>query len=81
MAPILGHWTLKGFGYWAVEERASGAFVGCVGLWEPSGWPEVELGYWITPQYAAARLGTRRIFKGARICLLNHWLDHPRQLH
>ncbi len=27
-----GHWALLGFGYWAVEERASGRFVGEVGL-------------------------------------------------
>jgi RimJ/RimL family protein N-acetyltransferase len=27
-----GHWALLGFGYWAVEERASGRFVGDVGL-------------------------------------------------
>ena len=50
MAAILGHWTFKGFGIWAVEERASGEFVGCVGLWEPSGWPEIELGYWVVPE-------------------------------
>jgi len=48
MAAILGHWTLKGFGYWAVEELVSGDFIGCVGLAQPSGWPEIELGYWIT---------------------------------
>ncbi len=50
MATILGHWALKGFGIWAVEEQASGRFVGCVGLWEPCGWPEIELGYWILPE-------------------------------
>ncbi len=27
-----GHWALLGFGYWAVEEKASGAFLGEVGL-------------------------------------------------
>ncbi len=27
-----GHWTLLGFGYWAVEERATGIFVGDVGF-------------------------------------------------
>jgi len=27
-----GHWALLGFGYWMVEERASGRFVGQVGL-------------------------------------------------
>lgn len=27
-----GHWALEGYGYWLVEERASGAFVGEVGF-------------------------------------------------
>jgi RimJ/RimL family protein N-acetyltransferase len=27
-----GHWSLMGFGYWAVRERATGRFVGEVGL-------------------------------------------------
>lgn len=47
MAALAGHWALKGFGIWAVQERASGAFIGCTGLWEPAGWPETELGYWL----------------------------------
>lgn len=33
LALQVGHWHLKGFGYWAVEEKDSGTFVGCVGLW------------------------------------------------
>jgi RimJ/RimL family protein N-acetyltransferase len=27
-----GHWSLMGYGYWLVEERVTGAFVGEVGL-------------------------------------------------
>jgi RimJ/RimL family protein N-acetyltransferase len=45
MAMLAGHWTLRGFGLWAVEERATGALVGRVGCWEPEGWPGFELGY------------------------------------
>lgn len=28
----IGHWSALGFGYWAVEEKASGAFVGELGF-------------------------------------------------
>ncbi len=28
----LGHWTLMGFGYWVIEERDSGEFVGEIGF-------------------------------------------------
>ena len=42
---ILGHWRLRGFGLWAVEERASGALVGRIGLYRPEGWPGLEVGW------------------------------------
>jgi RimJ/RimL family protein N-acetyltransferase len=28
----IGHWAALGYGYWAVEERASGAFIGDIGI-------------------------------------------------
>jgi len=49
LASMIGHWALRGYGYWAVEEKDSGEFVGCVGLWFSDGWPELELGYWLVP--------------------------------
>ncbi|WP_165244125.1 GNAT family N-acetyltransferase [Paludisphaera soli] len=45
MATILGHWTLRGFGIWAVEERDGGALIGRVGCWRPEGWPGLEIGW------------------------------------
>jgi RimJ/RimL family protein N-acetyltransferase len=45
MAMEAGHWLLKGFGRWICEDRASGRAVGLVGLFEPEGWPEPEVGY------------------------------------
>ena len=45
MALIMGHWSLRGFGLWAVEERSTGALMGRVGCWEPAGWPGFEIGY------------------------------------
>ena len=51
LALQIGHWKLKGFGYWAVDEKDTNAFVGCVGLWQSPGWPELELGYWIIKKH------------------------------
>ena len=45
MAMFAGHWLLRGFGVWAVEERATGAFIGRIGCFEPEGWPDFEIGY------------------------------------
>jgi RimJ/RimL family protein N-acetyltransferase len=45
LAIYLGHWELRGYGLWAVEERDSGRFVGRAGLWFPEEWPELEVGW------------------------------------
>jgi len=45
LAGIMGHWTLRGFGLFAIEERATGRFVGRAGPWEPEGWPDFEIGW------------------------------------
>lgn len=47
VAGFMGHWHLRGFGIWAVEEKATGGFVGRVGLWNPDGWPGLEVGWLI----------------------------------
>lgn len=47
----IGHWALRGFGMWAVEERASGAFIGRIGLWQPEGWPGTEVGWLLGPSW------------------------------
>ena len=43
LAAMVGHWSLRGYGAWALEERASGSFLGYCGLWNPHGWPEPEV--------------------------------------
>ena len=48
LAVHAGHWTLRGFGPFAVEDRASGAFLGRVGPWAPEGWPGFEIGWGLT---------------------------------
>jgi len=45
MAMFAGHWALRGFGVWAVTERATGAFLGRIGCFEPEGWPGFEVAY------------------------------------
>lgn len=54
LATHLGHWALRGYGFWAVEEKASGAFCGHVGLWFPEGWMEPEVG-WVMMGHAEGR--------------------------
>ncbi|MCA0922130.1 GNAT family N-acetyltransferase [Pseudooceanicola nanhaiensis] len=45
LATEIGHWQLRGFGRWIVDETASGRTIGMVGLWCPEGFPEPEVGW------------------------------------
>lgn len=48
---IIGHWQLRGFGPWALEDKETGKFAGHSGLWYPDGWGDVEVGYGIMPEF------------------------------
>ena len=43
MAVIAGHWALRGYGLWVIEDKATSAFAGYSGLWNPEGWPGPEV--------------------------------------
>jgi RimJ/RimL family protein N-acetyltransferase len=45
VATMIGHWHIRGYGQWTVVEKATGEVVGRVGLWNPEGWPGIELGW------------------------------------
>ena len=45
MAMILGHWQLRGYGLFALEEKTTGTLVGRAGIFEPDGWPGFEAGW------------------------------------
>ena len=53
MAMLLGHWSFRGYGFWGVDEKATGVnfgkvgrrYTGHVGLRYPEGWPEPEVGW------------------------------------
>jgi len=49
MAVMVGHWYLRGYGHWVVEEKASGKFIGRIGFLNPEGWPGFEIGWTLAP--------------------------------
>jgi RimJ/RimL family protein N-acetyltransferase len=51
MATMVGHWVLRGYGFWAVECKSDGAFVGRVGMHFPEGWPGLEVGWTLGKDY------------------------------
>lgn len=42
---MVGGWHIQGFGMFSVIEKATGAWIGRLGPWQPLGWPGTEVGY------------------------------------
>ncbi|MDY7094619.1 MAG: GNAT family N-acetyltransferase [Acidobacteriota bacterium] len=76
MARLLGHWQLRGYGMYAVEERSTGHLVGRLGLHRPEGWPGLEIGWLI----ARKSWGRGYAPEGAHAVLAQAFqrLDEPR---
>jgi RimJ/RimL family protein N-acetyltransferase len=51
LALINGHQQLRGYALMAIEERATGRFIGRTGPWFPAGWPMLEVGWVIDPAH------------------------------
>ncbi|MBI1187778.1 MAG: GNAT family N-acetyltransferase [Alphaproteobacteria bacterium] len=73
LSAFVGHWALRGYGLFVVEEKATGAFVGRAGLWNPEGWAGLELGWGLDRRYwgrgyatEAARAAARWAFEALR---------------
>ena len=43
----IGHWALRGYGFWSVDLTSTGQMIGRVGVGFHDGWPEPELGWHI----------------------------------
>jgi RimJ/RimL family protein N-acetyltransferase len=65
LAMMVGHWSLRGYGLWAAEERSSGVFIGRIGFWNPDGWPGFEIGWMLRRAFWGRGYAT----EGARVAL------------
>src|SRR6266850_541854 len=74
MAMFIGHWHLRGYGLWAVEERATGQLIGRIGHFNPEGWPGFELGWVLGKPYWGRGYAT----EGARRALDHAFTDMGR---
>lgn len=50
-AALAGHWVLRGYGQWIAEERSTGTAMGRIGLYDPAGWPGLEVGWTLSPEH------------------------------
>lgn len=51
MAMVIGHWAIRGFGFFSLEHKETGETLGRVGPWYPEGWPAPEVGWTIYPGF------------------------------
>ena len=71
-ASNIGHWALRGYGYWTITDRRTGEIHGITGLWHPEGWPEAELG-WVAFDGAEGRGIIHEAATAARACAYEHF--------
>jgi len=51
MAVAIGHWEIRGYGFFTLEHKDTGEWIGRVGPWNPEGWPGPEIGWTISPKH------------------------------
>jgi RimJ/RimL family protein N-acetyltransferase len=76
LAMLIGHWHILGYGQWTVVEKATGEVVGRVGLWNPAGWPGLELGWVIRRSRWGLGFATEAAAEGLRFAFERVGADH-----
>ena len=51
MATLVGHWELRGYGFFSVVRKNEGDHIGRIGPWYPLGWPGREVGWTLHPAF------------------------------
>jgi RimJ/RimL family protein N-acetyltransferase len=51
VAALAGHWIIRGYGSYALEDKATGNLIGIAGLDYPSDWPEPEIQWGLLRRY------------------------------
>ncbi|GAB4309698.1 MAG: GNAT family N-acetyltransferase [Roseovarius sp.] len=68
----IGHWTLRGYGMWIMECRATAEVVGRVGVMRNDGWHEPELAWHLYDGYEGHGLALQGA-RAARAHAGRHW--------
>jgi RimJ/RimL family protein N-acetyltransferase len=79
MALAIGHWTIRGYGFFSLEHRETGAWIGRVGPWFPQGWPAPEVGWTIAPEFVGQGYATEAA--RAAVAYAFNTLGWPQVIH
>ncbi len=75
LARTIGHWTLRGYGPWAVTRKSDGVLMGRVGLINPEGWPALEVGWTLGRPYWGLGYATEAAAAAMRYGFLTQPVD------
>jgi RimJ/RimL family protein N-acetyltransferase len=77
VASYLGQWELRNHGQWALEEKASGRFVGRAGAHRPErdDWPGIEIGWTLHPDFWRKGYATEAGRAAIEWVFANHGVD------
>jgi RimJ/RimL family protein N-acetyltransferase len=75
LATSIGHWTLRGYGTWAVERKSDGVFLGRVGMINPEGWPSLEVGWTLAKEHWGAGYATEAALAAIRYAFTTQPVD------
>lgn len=70
LATEIGHWSLRGYGRFAIDELSTGTLCGVVGPWFPYGYPGPEIGWDLMPGFEGRGYATEAA-KAARAYAYN----------
>ncbi len=51
-AAEIGHWQIRGYGMWMIQDKDTDRTYGMAGGWKPAMWPEAEIAWVIWPEVA-----------------------------
>ena len=51
IASLVGHWQMRNYGSYALEEKLSGKVIGVAGFEFPKGWPDPEIQYGLSRNF------------------------------
>jgi hypothetical protein len=73
IAGILGHWQLRGYGLFAFVERSTDTVIGRGGLYNPEGWPGLEVGWMLARDAQGKGYATEEEGRSPLVPASAHW--------